>query len=140
MKRSVIRAAIIILLIIAAAAYVLLALPSEEAYDRTNAQFLKKFGWEVKLPAEEYAHITIPAEFDDVYLNYNSLQLKAGFDLLPYRGCDAARYTYIVKNLPEAMGEVRANILCVGGKPIGGDIMSTALDGFMHPLNWHTDV
>lgn len=135
MRRIFIIAVVIASLIIATASYVLLTRGSEPAYDRTNSEFLSGFGWEVKLPAAEYAQIHIPEVFDDVYLNYNIIQTAAGLDLTPYRGSDAVRYTYIVTNFPDSSDEVRANVICVNGKPVAGDIMTVSLGGFMHPLN-----
>lgn len=102
-----------------------------------NIEFLNGFGWETEERYIEKEKITIPTEFDAVYRNYNELQKKSGFDLEKYKGKKAVRYTYIVKNYPEAAeSEVRANVICVDGTPVGGDVMTTALDGFMKPLNF----
>lgn len=106
-----------------------------------NIQFLKSYGWEVDKTPVEICEITIPGVFDEVYENYNILQLEAGLDLSPYCGMDAVRYTYILKNFPyEVNCEVRANVVTVDGEPIAGDIMTVGLGGFMYSLNFNEAV
>jgi hypothetical protein len=101
-----------------------------------NTDFLSSYGWEVQKKEVERADIIIPNPFDLVYERYNELQLKAGLDLRPYMGMNAVRYTYIVENYPRDTGseKVRANVICVNGEPVGGDIMTVSLHGFMHSL------
>lgn len=112
------------------------------ASDNTNSRnidFLKSYGWEVEKTPTEQVEILIPDVFDDVYLNYNSLQKEAGLDLSNYKGFPATRYTYILKNFPEETKyTVFANVICVDGVPVGGDICTVALDGFMYSLNFNT--
>lgn len=97
--------------------------------------YIENLGWHVIGDCIETQQINIPTEFDEVYENYNSLQQQAGFDLKPYRGQNAVRYTYIITNYPvSTTHQVRVNLIEHKGKIIGGDIMTTALDGFMHPL------
>ena len=104
-----------------------------------NKAFLHQYGWDVREECIEQAGITIPAEFDDVYTNYNLLQKDAGLDLTPYKGMRAVRYTYIVTNFPDETGEpIRANVVCVKGEPVAGDIMTVSLGGFMFSLNFNT--
>ena len=100
-----------------------------------NIEFLNSYGWEVLETPLEKVSINIPEVFDDVYNNYNSLQLEAGLDLSKYKGKSAVRYTYSVLNYPEDVGEdVRANIILVDNTPVAGDIMTTSISGFMHSL------
>lgn len=104
---------------------------------KTNRDFLKSYGWEISTVLSEREEITIPDPFDRVYESYNRLQTEAGLDLNQYRGKKCIRYTYIVKNYPKDVGEeVRANIICCDGIPIGGDIMTVGLSGFIHSLNY----
>lgn len=104
--------------------------------DVVNAEFLKSYGWEVGEHHIECEDVIIPDPFDLVYESYNALQKEAGLDLTDYMGCRAKRYTYIVENYPEDVGEpVRANVLCVDGKPVAGDIMTVSANGFMKPLS-----
>ena len=101
--------------------------------DTNNIVFLKGYGWEVRTKAVEKEDIIIPKPFDRVYENYNDIQLKAGLDLRPYMGMKGVRYTYIVENYPKDVGEeVRANVICINNEPVGGDIMTVSIRGFIH--------
>lgn len=105
--------------------------------DTNNIVFLKGYGWEVRTKSVEKEDIIIPKPFDRVYENYNDIQLKAGLDLRPYMGMKGVRYTYIVENYPKDVGEeVRANVICINNEPVGGDIMTVSIRGFMHSLNF----
>lgn len=105
--------------------------------DTNNIVFLKGYGWEVRTKSVEKEDIIIPKPFDRVYENYNYIQLKAGLDLRPYMGMKGVRYTYIVENYPKDVGEeVRANVICINNEPVGGDIMTVSIRGFIHSLNF----
>ena len=105
--------------------------------DTNNIVFLKGYGWEVRTKSVEKEDIIIPKPFDRVYENYNDIQLKAGLDLRPYMGMKCVRYTYIVENYPKDVGEeVRANVICINNEPVGGDIMTVSIRGFIHSLNF----
>lgn len=105
------------------------------AENEKNIQFLNECGWQVDKNCIEAAEIIIPNPFDNVYENYNKMQKASGFDLEPYKGKKGIRYTYIVTNYPIKINEeVRANVICINGNPIGGDICTVSLNGFMHGL------
>ena len=105
--------------------------------DTNNIVSLKGYGWEVRTKSVEKEDIIIPKPFDRVYENYNDIQLKAGLDLRPYMGMKGVRYTYIVENYPKDVGEeVRANVICINNEPVGGDIMTVSIRGFIHSLNF----
>lgn len=105
--------------------------------DTNNIVFLKGYGWEVRTKSVEKEDIIIPKPFDRVYEIYNDIQLKAGLDLRPYMGMKGVRYTYIVENYPKDVGEeVRANVICINNEPVGGDIMTVSIRGFIHSLNF----
>ena len=105
--------------------------------DTNNIVFLKGYGWEVRTKSVEKEDIIITKPFDRVYENYNDIQLKAGLDLRPYMGMKGVRYTYIVENYPKDVGEeVRANVICINNEPVGGDIMTVSIRGFIHSLNF----
>ena len=100
--------------------------------DRVN--FLTALGWTVKeQPLEEVA-VTIPDEFDAVFLEYNNLQKEVGLDLSRYKRKDVMRYTYQVENYPDYQGVVYANILVYKNKIIGGDVCSADVNGFVTSL------
>ena len=44
-------------------------------------EFLQKHGWEAELPAISEQEVTIPAEWDETYTGYASLQQAQGFNL-----------------------------------------------------------
>lgn len=126
----------IIIVVIAVITVICTVLASEDEY----ILFLNQLGWQVEEKCIEKETITIPEEFDDVYLRYNEIQKKAGFDLEKYKGNRAMRYTYVVTNYPENVdGEVRANLIIIGGEVVGGDVMTVNLNGFMRPLNFLCD-
>ena len=102
------------------------------ADDDAPVRFLEYFGWEVMKEPTESAEVLIPAQFDEVYLEYNALQKKQGMDLEPYCGKTAKRMVYLVTNYPEGRPNVYAHLLICDGKIIGGDIASSELAGFMH--------
>ncbi|MBR2875846.1 MAG: DUF4830 domain-containing protein [Clostridia bacterium] len=103
--------------------------------NKERLAFISQFGWEVEEEPDEVCEIIIPQEFDDVYENYNAIQLKQDCDLTDYRGKRVKRWTYIIKNYPGYSQEdtcVRINLLIYDGMVIGGDVCSTELSGFMH--------
>ncbi len=94
--------------------------------------FLAQFGWEVDPEPAEEATVTIPSEFDRVFVSYNELQKRQGLDLSRYKRKEMTRYTYIVKNYPDYDGVVYANLLVYRNKVVGGDICSADVNGFLH--------
>lgn len=96
--------------------------------------FLKSFGWDVISEPLETQEVRIPTEFNEVYEKYNELQLAQGFDLTKYSGKRVKRYTYQITNYTGVDDEVIVTLLVYKSTVIGGDVMSTRLDGFMHGL------
>lgn len=94
--------------------------------------FLAQFGWTANEEPVEICEVIIPAEFNETYQSYNELQKEQGLDLSKYAGRTCKRWTYEITNYPGQTEGVRANLLILDGKVIGGDISSTKLDGFMH--------
>lgn len=114
----------------------LIDLRAETAQERIA--FLSQFGWSVEEEPADVKETVIPESFDDVYERYNELQKEQGFDLTPYCGTRVKQWSYRVLNYPgnESNSEqIRANLLVCNGVVIGGDISSTALDGFMQPFD-----
>ena len=105
--------------------------------DSINAEFLAQYGWKILPKSIEYEKFTLPAYENEIYKNYNNLQKEIGLDISPYYSKKAERFTYIVLNYPYPTKEhVRANVICVDQKPVAGDIMTVASDGFMHSLKF----
>lgn len=101
----------------------------------TNADrlaFLAQFGWKVTEDPVEIAEVIIPQTFNDTYQKYNDLQKQQGLDLTKYASKRCKRWTYAVTNFPGKSSGVRANILVLDDKVIGGDVSSVELNGFMY--------
>lgn len=99
---------------------------------------LLAYGWEGDPATETVKTVTVPQPLDAVYQQYNKLQTACGFNLENYQGKTVQCYTYQVRNFPQGIDEpVYVNLLIYEGTVIGGDCMSTALDGFMIPLCRH---
>lgn len=100
--------------------------------DTARYRFLSGMGLNVDMQSEKIKTVTIPNNFGDVYTNYNEIQKQAGYDLSKYRGESVTLYTYEVLN-PQS-DCLCVNLLVYKGKPIGGDICSVAMNGFIEPL------
>ena len=111
------------------------------ALDGNDARvaYLEALGWQVEPEPLEEQTIVIPRQFDGVYSQYHELQLKQGFDLSPYAGLEARRYTYTVLNYPGCAENVVADLIIYRSAVIAGDIHCTALDGFMEGLEYPSE-
>ena len=115
------------------------SLPKLTAKVKSNEQrvsYLQGLGWEISQTPLEEQEVTIPKTFNEIYTSYNELQKAQGFDLTDYAGLRVTRYTYEVRNYPDASDTVVADLLVYKHKVIGGDVQSTALDGFMQGLEY----
>lgn len=92
--------------------------------------FFQQFNWQVAPEPVSVQDVTIPATFNDVYTNYNRIQKDQGLDLTPYAGKVCRQWVYVVLNYPDET-PVRATILVYNNLVIGGDLSTTAVDGFM---------
>lgn len=102
------------------------------ADNQQRIEFLHQFGWQVQEEPVEIGEVSIPAEFNETYEAYNEIQKAQGLDLSEYCAQSCKRWSYEVLNYPGQTQGVRANLLVLDGKVIGGDISSVELDGFMH--------
>ncbi|MBQ5544981.1 MAG: DUF4830 domain-containing protein [Clostridia bacterium] len=105
-----------------------------------RVQFLSQFGWEIEDDPLEARDVVIPAEFDEALTQYNKLQKPLGFDLEPYRGAKVKKWVYTVTNYPGIPRNIKATLLILDGKVIGGDISSTGEEKFTHSLLLPADV
>lgn len=92
-------------------------------------EFLKGCGIEVDADSESVKSVTIPEEFDEVYSEYNDLQLSQGFNLEKYKGKEIECYTYDVINFDGGTPAV-ANLMIYKNRVIGGDLSSAEMNGF----------
>ncbi|MGI6498906.1 MAG: DUF4830 domain-containing protein [Oscillospiraceae bacterium] len=103
--------------------------------NETRIEYLSQYGWEVNPKPLAEETILVPQDLETSCASYCALQRGQGFDLAQYAGKQIARYTYEIKNYPTGEAHVQANLLVYGGKVIGGDVCTTALDGWMHGLD-----
>lgn len=94
--------------------------------------FIEQFGWKVDATPLESVEVSIPEEFDKVYLGYNEMQKEQGLGLTKYKGKTVTRYTYNVTNYPDYEGDVYISLLVYKNKVIGGDVCSADVNGFVH--------
>ncbi len=102
---------------------------------KTNEQriaFLAQYGYQVEPEPVQTQEVRIPKEFPDVLARYNEVQKAQGFDLSKLAGKQLMRYVYRVTNYPDADGEVLATLLVRKNRVVGGDVCSSAQDGFLH--------
>ena len=104
---------------------------SKYSSENNGIAFLQKHGISVDESTLTVDEINLPSEFNDIYENYNNLQKRAGFDISLYKGKTVIKLSYKVNGYDEV---VFVNLLVFDNKIIGGDISSTALDGFIKPL------
>lgn len=139
------RALCILLTIAVVIAAVILAVPEKKAEaasvaikpagsEEGRVAYIESLGYEVGGEPVVSREVVIPQVFDDVYTNYNALQLECGFDLAAYKGRQVELYTYPLSSYPGFDGEVMCDLLVLGGEVIGGNIYTAALNGFMHGL------
>lgn len=99
-----------------------------------RVEFLNTLGHIVE-PEFESEEITIPAEFNEKFSQYNDIQLEQGFDLSAYKGKKVNKYSYKVLNYPDYPENVVINLLFDDHRMIGADITyNDAENGFTVPL------
>lgn len=96
--------------------------------------YLEHFGWTVEPQPVAVEELQIPEEFDETYTQYLALQTGQGFDLTKYCGKRVKRYAYTITNYPTGESGVQAGLLVYKNTVIGGEILSTQLNGFIHAL------
>ena len=104
-----------------------------------RAAFLSQFGWKFAPDPVEVTEVIVPSDFSKGYTEYAEMNKAAGFDLEPYKGLRAKRWTYDILNYPgyeNKTGYIQANILVYEGKVIGGDICSLEQGGFLHSFEF----
>ena len=104
-------------------------LPAGETNEE-RLSFLASWGWQAEEEPLEMREVLIPAEFDDVYLRYNEVQIAQGMDLRPFAGRTCCQWVYRVTNHPSGQ-EVRASLLVLDGHIVGGDLSTAELGGFL---------
>ena len=105
----------------------------EKVYSNSDrVEFISGFGWQVAQTPIEEVTVSVPSEFDTVYLGYNDIQKAQGLNLARYKGKEVVRYTYEVTNYDGYDGTVYVNLLVYRNKVVGGDVCSADPAGFIH--------
>ncbi|MBQ3134474.1 MAG: DUF4830 domain-containing protein [Oscillospiraceae bacterium] len=103
--------------------------------DADRVRFLSDYGWQVSAEPPAVEELLVPNEFDDSYREYLALQSQQGFDLTACAGKRIKRYTYQIVNYPTGETDVRVNLLIHKNTVVGGEVLSSKLDGFLHGLS-----
>lgn len=104
---------------------------------RTNddrVAYLAGYGWTVEPECISVEELRIPQEFDETYTQYLELQASQGFDLTKYCGKRVKRYAYTISNYPTGESGVQVGLLVYKNTVIGGEVLSTQMNGFIHGL------
>lgn len=108
---------------------------------RTNEDrvaYLQSYGWQVDPDPLSVEEFLLPEVFDERYTEYLDLQAGQGFDLTACAGKRVKRYVYRITNYPTGETGIQAGLLVLRDTVVGGEVLSTALDGFMHGLTMPT--
>lgn len=109
--------------------------PKDGKDDASRVAYLNNYGWEVVPDPLTVEDVLIPEELDEeTYGEYLAFQEECGFDLTKYTGKTVTRYTYTILNYPTGEDGIIAGLLVYKGRVVGGDVMSTSMDGFIHSL------
>lgn len=115
------------------------AKPVDGSTNNARIAFITSCGWETDPTHCELTEVRIPVNFDEVYEEYNRLQLEQGFDLRPHRAHSVKQYTYLIHNYRDVgsgtpLPDIYANLLVEGGEIIGADISSGEAGSFVAVL------
>ncbi len=103
--------------------------------DEERRAYLESMGWEADTEFET-KELTIPESWNNVYNDYNEVQLNQGFDLSNYKGKKVMLYTYTITNYKDLSEGVVADMLVCDGNLIGGDVCNTSAEnGFLVGFN-----
>lgn len=95
-----------------------------------RTEFLKLNGCDVSEESEECISVTIPCEFNQIYNEYNEIQISQGFDLSDYRGEKVNIYTYRINQNDDMI----AVLMLYGDKLVGCEKHSEELGCQIQPL------
>lgn len=104
---------------------------------RTEADrlaYLGAYGWLVREEPLAVEELLVPEEMGEEYTDYLALQTQQGFDLQRYAGKRVKRYTYEILNYPTGETGVQVSLLMYRNTVVGAEVLSPALDGFIHGL------
>lgn len=96
--------------------------------------YLESYGWLVSKEPLAVEELLVPKEMGSEYDDYLALQRSQGFDLAKYAGRTVKRYTYQILNYPTGEQGVQVSLLMYKNTVVAADVLSPALNGFMHGL------
>lgn len=102
--------------------------------EQQRQEFLSSMGWQVSAEPIDIREVMIPSEWNEVFSQYNAIQMQQGFDLDDFRGKSVTIYTYEVYNYENKPENMIANLMVYDGRLIGGDVSCTELGGFIQGL------
>ncbi len=98
-------------------------------------EYLQDWGWEVVETPLSIETLLIPETLDESYDTYLALQESQGFPhLQQYCGETVERYTYAISNYPSGASGMQVNLLIHNQTVIGGEVLSTEINGILHGL------
>jgi hypothetical protein len=97
--------------------------------------YLTSLGWTVDADPVDTQDVLIPAQWDAMMEQYESLQKEQGMSLEKYKNKHVTRYVYRILNHPSGEKDVFACLLIHKNRIVAGDVQSNALNGFMHKLD-----
>ena len=108
--------------------------------DKKTSKYVKDYingyGWQIEENPSEICHIKIPLDFDNVYISYNKIQRKAGYNLEDYKGKIVTRYTYKVLNHQKSSEvDVFVSVILYKNKIIASDISSNGKIPFIYEIS-----
>lgn len=118
------------------AAFLLLGIraPEKETTAEIAGRYLKHLGWEIEETCIKET-VLLPDATNEGWKKYCEMQTASGFPLAAFCGQTVEKCTLRIFNYPdETAVAVYANVFIADKKVIGGDILSPALEGFLHPL------
>lgn len=112
------------------------AVPSAKGISsaKDRLSYIAAWGWTVEQTPLAVQEFSIPAQMDESYDEYITLQQQQGFDLAAYAGKNVKRYTYEVTNYPSGEQGVQLNLLIYKKTVIAGEVLSGGINGFLHGL------
>ena len=75
------------------------------------------YGYDISSAVEESAYIDLSLTPDEIFSDYNELQLLCGFDLSDYKDKTVVRHSYIIDG-----GKAEVGLITFNGRLIGGDV------------------
>lgn len=126
---AIIIAVIIIFLLILSRVFAVSSAGIDGSTNNNRVMYLESLGLMVDDSNVSSKEIIVPETFDEIYKEYNSLQKKAGFNLIYFKNKKVTLYTYDLCNKQE-----QAHLIVYKNEIIGGDIADMNVNGGMRPL------